>query len=416
VTSDQIVALLLDSLERLTREVRRRVWGTPGYDEEHMRPEDLASKISPNLRWVIRCLATVGPTAEPAMAAAREIGHSRALQGVPVDALIHSWAVAERVVLDELLSHVDEVPAADLRRLVRRLGDVVGELTRCSVAAYRHTQQEVTAHYDQLTTDLVARLSGEQPGDPEAIRRRALLVGSDPTTPHTAVAVGLPATDGPAAYLRTQRHLLAVLAAASSGRILVGRLDEHPLILAPTPDGPDRLTSLLEGFVHDRHRPDPVVLGISEHAAVLHAVGPACREAQLAMQVGMRLDWTDRVVRFGGVAPEALLIRNPDVAELLVNRLDELWRRPELLETIRVYLREGMSARATARVLYLHPNTVQYRLKAIRRILGRPLSDAVGLADVILALRGADLRSADRTAAADPRADRQRPAVAAPAR
>lgn len=396
MSSEQLVDRLLASVPELTRAVLERVWGTPGYDEEHMRPEDLAGKVNPNLRWVIRCLATTGPPAEPAMASAREIGHSRALQGVPVDALTHAWAVAERVILDQLLVQGerlgdDRLPGPELRQAVRRLGAVVGELTRCSVTAYRHTQQEVTAHYDQLTTDLVARLTGEQPADPATIRRRAQLVGSDPAAPHTAVAVGL-VSSGPAAYLRTQRHLLAVVAATSHGRILVGRLEEHPLILVPTPEGrPDRLAGLLAGSVQDRHRPDPVVLGVSEHAAPLHAVAPACHQAQLAMQVGLRLGWADRVVRLGAVAPEALLVRNPDLAELLTDRLAELWARPELVETIRVYLRQGMSARATARELFLHPNTVQYRLKLLRRILGRPLTDAVGLADVILALRGTDL-------------------------
>lgn len=395
MSSEQLVAGLLESVPELTGEVLERVWGTPGYDEEHMRPEDLASKVNPNLRWVIHCLATTGPPAEPAMASAREIGHSRALQGVPVDALTHAWAVAERVVLDQLLVQGDRLPGPELRQVVRRLGTVVGELTRCSVTAYRHTQQEVTAHYDQLTTDLVARLTGEQPASPATIRRGAQLVGSDPAAAHTAVAVGL-VTGDPAAYLRTQRHLLAVVAATSHGRILVGRLEEHPLILVPTPQGrPDRLAGLLDGSVQDRHRPDPVVLGVSEHAAPLHAVAPACREAQLAMQVGLRLGWADRVVRLGAVAPEALLVRNPDLAELLTDRLAELWARPELVATIEVYLRRGMSARATARELYLHPNTVQYRLKLLRRILGRPLTDAVGLADVILALRGSNLAPAE---------------------
>ncbi len=393
MSTEQVIAALLDSVEQLTAEVLRRVWGTPGYDEDHMRPEDLASKVSPNLRWMIRCVGTIGPAAEEATTSAQDIGQSRALQGVPVDALIQSWATAERVVLDSLLEHGELLLPAHLRRLVRRLGEVTAELTRCSVIAYRRTQEEVTAHYDRLTTDLVARLTGERPADPETIRRRARTVGSDPDAPHTAVTVALPAIDGPAAYLRTQRHLLAVMAAASAGRILVGSLDEHPLMLVPMPDGQtERLNSLLEACVTDRHRPDPVVLGISDLAAPLHAVGPVCREAHLAMQVGMRLGWSDRVVRFSSVAPEVLLVRNPDVADVLADRLRPLWQRPELVDTIRVYLREGMSARATARELYVHPNTVQYRLKAIQRILGRPLSDAIGLADVILALRGEVLR------------------------
>ena len=389
----QVTGLLLDAVEELTAEVLRRVWGTPGYDEEHMRPEELTSKVTPNLRWVIRCLETTGPAAEAAAASARDIGHSRALQGVPIDAVINSWATAERVLLDHLLAHARELDHDRLRQTVRQLGDVVDELTRCSVTEYRRTQQEVTAHYDRLTTDLVARLSGERPADPESIARRARTIGSDPDAPHTAIAVGLAGVEGPAAYLRTQRHLLAVIAAASQGRILVGSLEEHPLMLVPVAGGEqDRLVALLEACVADRHRPDPVVLGISARTAPLSAVGPACREALLAMQVGVRLGWADRIVRFGSVAPEVMLVRNPDIAELLTDNLRPLWQRPELLDTIRVYLREGMSARATARRLFVHPNTVQYRLKTIQRLLGRPLTDALALTDVILALRGADLR------------------------
>jgi sugar diacid utilization regulator len=396
-----VVAALLDSVEELTAEVLRRVWGTPGYDEEHMRPEDLASKVRPNVRWLILCLGTVGPVTEEAAASAREIGESRALQGVPIDALIQSWTTAERVVLDGLLQRASAasggsgaagVSGEETRRVVGRLGEVVAELTRCSVTAYRHTQEEVTAHYDRLTTDLVARLTGERPADPEAIRRHARTVGSDPTAPHAAVAIGLPAIDGPAAYLRTQRHILAVVAAASNGRILVGTLDERPLMLVPVEGATTaRLTSLLEACVADRHRPDAVVLGISDQTAPLHAIGPASREAHIAMEVGLRMGWTDRAVPFSAVAPEVLLLRNPDVLAVIGQRLRPLWQRPELVETIRVYLQEGMSSRATARVLFVHPNTVQYRLRSIERILGRPLSNAVDLADVILALRGSRL-------------------------
>lgn len=392
MTSAQVVAALLDSVEELTAEVLRRVWGTPGYDEDHMRPEDLVGKVRPNVRWLILCLGTAGPVTEEAAASAREIGESRALQGVPIDALIQSWTTAERVVLDGLLQRAADTSGPDTRRLVGRLGDVVTELTRCSVTAYRRTQEEVTAHYDRLTTDLVARLTGERPADPEAIRRHARTVGSDPTAPHAAVAIGLPTIDGPAAYLRTQRHILAVVAAASSGRILVGTLDERPLMLVPVEGATTaRLTSLLEACVADRHRPDAVVLGISDQTAPLHAIGPASREAHIAMEVGLRMGWTDRAVPFSAVAPEVLLLRNPDVLAVIGERLRALWLRPELVETVRVYLQEGMSSRATARTLFVHPNTVQYRLRSIERILGRPLTNAVDLADVILALRGSQL-------------------------
>ena len=55
-----------------------------------------------------------------------------------------------------------------------------------------------------------------------------------------------------------------------------------------------------------------------------------------------------------------------------------------------------MSARAAARSLYVHQNTVPQRLRTIRRLLGRDLTDVVGMLDVILALRLTDLDGGSR--------------------
>ena len=43
---------------------------------------------------------------------------------------------------------------------------------------------------------------------------------------------------------------------------------------------------------------------------------------------------------------------------------------PELLETLGTYLETGRSLEATARELFVHPNTVRYRLKRISEIIG----------------------------------------------
>jgi DNA-binding PucR family transcriptional regulator len=90
-----------------------------------------------------------------------------------------------------------------------------------------------------------------------------------------------------------------------------------------------------------------------------------------------------------------LLLRNPDIAALLAARLRPLRDRPDLLQTLRVYLKCGMSARAAARALFVHQNTVPYRLRTIERLLGRNLDDVTALSDVILALRGLELEEAD---------------------
>ena len=43
---------------------------------------------------------------------------------------------------------------------------------------------------------------------------------------------------------------------------------------------------------------------------------------------------------------------------------------PELLETLATYLDTGRSLESTARELFVHPNTVRYRLKRISEIIG----------------------------------------------
>jgi DNA-binding PucR family transcriptional regulator len=43
---------------------------------------------------------------------------------------------------------------------------------------------------------------------------------------------------------------------------------------------------------------------------------------------------------------------------------------PELLTTLQSYLDNGRSLEATARDLFVHPNTVRYRLKRVTEVIG----------------------------------------------
>jgi hypothetical protein len=389
VSLTQVTAALESRVDVLSAEVLRRVWGTPGYDEQHMARTELASYLEPNMRAIVRSLSEAEDPPPHAVAAAERIGEARALQGVPVDAVMQSWAIAERVVLDHLLREAERLPGAELRTAVGRLGAVVDGLTRRSIEAYRRTQEEVTTHYDRLATDLVARLTGEQPADPDEVRRRARTIGVDPSTPYAALTVAVDGggrAAGAEAYLRAQRHLLAVVA-RSQGRVLIGSVDEYPLLLVPAPAGSGPLAAALTAALADPRRPDPMVVGVSEQVAQLPATGPVCQEARDALEVARRQGARDRVVRFRDVAPEVLLVRNPDVASVLRAGIGPLLGRPDLLETLRVYLQSGLSARETSRRLYVHPNTVPYRLRVIERLLDRKLVDVVAMADLVLALR-----------------------------
>jgi DNA-binding PucR family transcriptional regulator len=80
----------------------------------------------------------------------------------------------------------------------------------------------------------------------------------------------------------------------------------------------------------------------------------------------------------GDVAAAALLL------EHVYNPLAE--SGPALLETVTAFLAAGGSIEATARALYLHPNTVRYRLRRAVEVCGADVFDARGAFTVQIAL------------------------------
>lgn len=98
-----------------------------------------------------------------------------------------------------------------------------------------------------------------------------------------------------------------------------------------------------------------------------------------ALELAIRLGMTGRLHRFSDVAVEYQLTRPGPGRDALSTLLDPLEEHPDLLETLRCYVGNGLDRRRTARRLHLHPNSVDYRLKRIFRLTGFDISDPSGL-------------------------------------
>ncbi len=182
-------------------------------------------------------------------------------------------------------------------------------------------------------TDRVAVMAGRAPrGSMEEVvhevRRRAVELGAD-------ALVGVQG-----------RRILVIL----------GRSDD-PLVLAP------------ELAVH--LGPGPVVTG-----PVVSGLGEAGRSAQAAIAglvaARARCD-APRPVAADDLLPERVLCADP------IARLELIARgyvplaaasSPALLTTVETYLGVGSSIEQTARILFIHPNTVRYRLRRADQLTG----------------------------------------------
>jgi DNA-binding PucR family transcriptional regulator len=146
----------------------------------------------------------------------------------------------------------------------------------------------------------------------------------------------------------------------------------------------DRLVAILGGVsepmadvtaLSDRFANGPLVVGPT--VPHLYAAGRSARAA-LSGLVAVRA-WPDapRPVLADDLLPERVLAGDLPARRALVDRI----HRPlvdaggPLLDTATAYVESGGSLEATARTLFVHANTVRYRLRRIAEITGYDPSD-----------------------------------------
>jgi len=125
-----------------------------------------------------------------------------------------------------------------------------------------------------------------------------------------------------------------------------------------------------------RFGPGPVVVG---HAVPdLQTAGPSAAAALAGLRVAPAWPEAPRPVLAADLLPERALDGDAAArAELLADVYEPMLRGgTALVETVTTYLEQGFSLEAAARLLFVHPNTVRYRLRRVSELTG--LSAASG--------------------------------------
>ncbi|WP_241681129.1 PucR family transcriptional regulator [Pseudactinotalea terrae] len=126
----------------------------------------------------------------------------------------------------------------------------------------------------------------------------------------------------------------------------------------------------------DRFGPGPVVIGPQVRS--LADAGRSARAALSGLVAVTAWPSAPRPVLADELLPERMLIGDVDARRTLLSEVYAplLGVGGHLLETLSAYLSEGRSLEATARQLFVHPNTVRYRLKRITTVTGWDPTDA----------------------------------------
>ena len=173
---------------------------------------------------------------------------------------------------------------------------------------------------------------------------------------------------------RTARHLDAdVLIGVQGNRLVLVIGRAHP---TPTEDEPEVAGAPLIPFLDIAKALEP---GFGEGYLVLGHQVPSLVDASKSAKAALAgfavaRSWRNapRPTLADDLLPERALAGDPLARATLVNRIYRplLAHSRELLATLWCYLDNGRSLEATARELFVHPNTVRYRLKRVSEVIG----------------------------------------------
>lgn len=355
---------LLRRVDRLTDDLVERIVATePAYTTvSTVAMDDLRLSCRTNLERIVQSLGRVVPAGEDPYDAPAATGRRRAAQGMPLEAVLHSYRLGGRVVWDGIvdLATGDPVQPGD-RILLQVAGRVWEEIDRFSAAlasAYRDEELRLRSqHRHQQQRDVAALLAG--PPDTDSVHQLADRLGLADGEPTVVVCVLLDDPDQPlfgVADSLAGAGLHAVWALARGMEVGIARLSDRSRTV---------VAEVLRSTARQR-------VGLSAVYASLAGTVAAARLAELAART---MPTGRHVVCIEERLPEALVLDTPDISAVLLEQTVQRVRAhgadgDVLLDTIEALLAENGSFSKAGERLFCHRNTVIHRVGRVAALSG----------------------------------------------
>jgi hypothetical protein len=345
----------------------------PAYRAGPVPREDLARSIRHNVDMILLGLAERREPTPDEIRIRRELGTRRAVQGMPVDALLAAYHVGYRELWASLVRAVppdDGHLATQLLTAATLVWSWVHQLTDAIAASHAGTVRTIEARAVGARQRFVELLVGGDLGGDEA-DRLARSLGFDPDgTFVVAVLRGVGDDDLEPGEL--QRRLDGIggrHAVATRGPLVVAACQlEHP---AQVPEVCRALAS-------------PTTVAVGARRDGLGGARDSLRDAELTLSV---LE-PGTIGTFEDTWLWATLAgAEPRLRPLLAHGAEVARDHPHLAEAVTAFAEAGFSVSEAARRLSLHANTVAYRLDRWGELTGWSPRRFPGLVRSLAALR-----------------------------
>ena len=357
---------------------------------------DLRTGATATAEVLARTLADGSTVRREDLGFLRELAERRVHQGVSLEVFIHAYRVA-------LLAFWDACAEDAMRlRLSRAAGfalassaiEAIDIITTQAAEAYLREEPRVRTQSGRAARDLVERLINGQPIDPG--RRHPAAPGLDPTGQLlTVVGRVEQATLAVGDALQLARDALEESLSLGTSRPLTTIRHGELVLISPGSSPRAKIASLRTARqrIVEEHSLD-VRYGISIPSQGFANVQQAYREATLSLSYTsasrpiVSLDELSslEVAVIGASATTKAAIASKG-SRLRALSHDDL---AAAIETIRAFSGANLNVAKAAEQMYVHPNTVRYRLQQIATKTGHDPRTFAGLVDLICILEMTD--------------------------
>ncbi|MEU4670721.1 helix-turn-helix domain-containing protein [Amycolatopsis sp. NPDC023774] len=271
-----------------------------------------------------------------------------------------------RLAIEQFEEQLPEFAANEAERAaliegILRYGREIAFAAANSYAAAAEARGAWDARLEALVVDGIVRGDAE-----EAVLSRAAALGWDPASAATVIVGNPPSEDPPTVVFEVRSR------AARVGRPVLLSVQGSRLVIVI--GGPT------EGGVKERETLSRMSAVFADGAVVAGPTVPSLAEAHHSAAEalsGLRavVGWpgAPRPVRSDDLLPERALSGDPEAERLLVELVARPLEEagPALQRTVETYLESGGVLERCAQTLFVHPNTVRYRLRKAAELTGR---------------------------------------------
>lgn len=255
----------------------------------------------------------------------------------------------------------DEDERQVLTEAVLRYGREVAFTSAMSYASAAETRGAWDARLEASVVDGIVRGDAE-----ESLLSRAAALGWDPDAPATVLVGNSPSDDPPTVLYevrsRAARANRPVLLGVQGSRLVV-------VLAGETEEPSDVLTRMSTSFGDGPVVAGPTVANIAD-------AHRSSADALSGLRAVVAWPTAPRPVRSTDLLPERALAGDPEAEWQLIDQIAKPLENAggALLETVETFLEAGGVLETCARLLFVHPNTVRYRLRKAAELTGHSAS------------------------------------------